>query len=132
VLEDLGLAAALRAHADRLRPVEVQLELPEPLPALPAAVELALYRITTEALTNVVRHAHARRCRVSLRTDGDEVALAITDDGRGLDAGAAPGVGLRSIRERAAELGGAVDLGTIPSGGLTVDVRLPCVTAETT
>lgn len=132
VLEDLGLAAALRAHADRLRPLEVQLELPEPVMTLPAAVELALYRIATAALTNVVRHAHARRCRVSLRTDGDEVALAITDDGHGLAAGAAPGVGLRSMRERAAELGGRVDLASSPSGGLAVEVRLACVTAQAT
>jgi signal transduction histidine kinase len=132
VLEDLGLAAALRAHADRLSPLEVELELPEPLMPLPAAVELALYRIATEALTNVVRHAHARRCRLCLRTDGDEIALAIADDGHGLAADAAPGVGLRSIRERAAELGGRVELSTSPSGGLTVDVRLPCVTAQAT
>ena len=61
MLEDLGLAAALRAHADRLAPLEVELVLPPALPPLPAAVELALYRIATEALTNAVRHAHARR-----------------------------------------------------------------------
>jgi signal transduction histidine kinase len=132
VLEDLGLAAALRAHADRLGPLEVEFELPRSPMTLPAAVELALYRIATEALTNVARHAHARRCRVSLRTDGDEVALTITDDGHGLAAGAEPGVGLRSMRERAAELGGRVELATSPSGGLAIEVRLPCVTAQPT
>jgi signal transduction histidine kinase len=128
VLEDLGLAAALRAHADRLGPLEVELDLPEPPPTLPAAVELALYRIATEALTNVVRHAHARRCRLTLWTDGDEVVLDITDDGDGLAADAAPGVGLRSMRERAAELGGRVELATCPAGGLAVEVRLPRAT----
>jgi signal transduction histidine kinase len=131
VLEDLGLAAALRAHADRLGPLEVELELPPSPMTLPAAVELALYRIATEALTNVVRHAHARHCRVCLRTNGDEVALAVVDDGHGLASDAAPGVGLRSMRERAAELGGHVDLATGPGGGLAVDVRLPCATAQT-
>ena len=131
VLEDLGLAAALRAHADRLGPLAVELKLPEPLMTLPAAVELALYRIATEALTNVVRHAHAHHCRVSLRTDGDEVVLEIADDGHGLAADAAPGVGLRSMRERAAELGGRVELANSPGGGLAVDVRLPCATAQT-
>jgi signal transduction histidine kinase len=132
VLEDLGLAAALRAHADRLGPLEVELALPEPPVALPAAVELALYRIATEALTNVVRHAHARRCRVTLRADGGEVALEIADDGDGLAADAAPGVGLRSMRERAAELGGRVELATGPTGGLVVEVRLPRATTQAT
>jgi signal transduction histidine kinase len=131
VLEDLGLAAALRAHADRLGPLEVEFELPQAPMTLPAAVELALYRIATEALTNVVRHAHARRCRVTLRTDGGEVALAVVDDGHGLASDAAPGVGLRSMGERAAELGGRVELVTASSGGLAVDVRLPCATAQT-
>jgi signal transduction histidine kinase len=130
VLEDLGLGAALRAHADRLGPLEVEFELPQSPLALPAAVELALYRIATEALTNVVRHAHARHCRVCLRTDGHEVALAVIDDGHGLATDAAPGVGLRSMRERAAELGGRVELTTGP-GGLAVEVRLPCATAQT-
>ena len=131
VLEDLGLAAALRAHADRLGPLEVEFELPRSPMTLPAAVELALYRIATEALTNVVRHAQARHCRVCLYTDGNEVALTIVDDGHGVAAGAAPGVGLRSMRERAAELGGRVELAPGPSGGLAVNVRLPCATAQT-
>jgi signal transduction histidine kinase len=131
VLEDLGLAAALRAHADRLGPLEVEFELPQSPLTLPAAVELALYRIATEALTNVVRHAHARHCRVTLRTERGEVALAVVDDGHGLASDAAPGVGLRSMRERAAELGGRVELATGPRGGLAVDVRLPYATAQT-
>jgi signal transduction histidine kinase len=131
MLEDLGLAAALRAHADRLGPLEVEFELPRSPMTLPAAVELALYRIATEALTNVVRHAQARHCRVCLYTDGNEVALTIVDDGHGVAAGAAPGVGLRSMRERAAELGGRVEFAPGPSGGLAVDVRLPCATAQT-
>jgi signal transduction histidine kinase len=132
VLEDLGLAAALRAHADRLGPLDVEIELPQSPLTLPAAVELALYRIATEALTNVVRHAHARHCRVTLRTDGGEVALEIADDGDGLTADAAPGVGLRSMRERAAELGGRVELTTGTTGGLAVEVRLPRVTTQAT
>ena len=130
VLEDLGLAAALRAHADRLGPLQVDFELPQSPLALPAAVELALYRIATEALTNVVRHAHARQCLVSLRTTDNEVALAVIDDGHGLTSDAAAGVGLRSMRERAAELGGRVELAPGPSGGLAVEVRLPCATAR--
>jgi signal transduction histidine kinase len=129
VLEDLGLAAALRAYADRLGPLEVEFELPPSPMTLPAAVELALYRIATEALTNVVRHAHARHCQVCLRTDGNDVTVAIIDDGHGIARDATPGVGLRSMRERAAELGGRVELANGPNGGLAVDARLPCATA---
>jgi signal transduction histidine kinase len=78
-----------------------------------------------------VRHAHARHCRVCLRADGDEVTLTVVDDGHGLASDPAPGVGLRSIRERAAELGGRVELAPGPSGGLAIEVRLPCATAQT-
>ena len=127
VLEDLGLAAALRAHADRLAPLEVELVVPPD--RLPAAVELALYRIATEALTNAVRHAEARRCRVELRAADDEAVLVVTDDGPGLTPDATAGVGLRSMRERAAELGGRVHLETPRGGGLTVRAVLPVATA---
>jgi two-component system, NarL family, sensor kinase len=129
MLEDLGLAAALRAHADRLAPLEVELILPPALPALPAAVELALYRIATEALTNAVRHAHARRCRVELHATDDEAVLEIADDGPGLAPEATAGVGLRSMRERAAELGGRVELSSPGEGGLLLRVRLPLARA---
>jgi signal transduction histidine kinase len=125
VLDDLGLAAAIRAHADRLAPLAIELDLPEPHVPLSAAAELAVYRIATEALTNVVRHAHASTCRVALRSDGGETVLEVTDDGRGLDPQADPGIGLRSMRERAAELGGHVELSDASLGGLAVAVRLP-------
>ena len=125
VLEDLGLAAALRAHAERVRPLRVALVLDDPLPPLPAAVELAIYRITTEALTNTVRHAQASSCRVGLHVADGEASLAIADDGIGLAADVVAGVGLRSMRERAAELGGRVEFATGPSGGLAVDARFP-------
>ena len=128
VLEDLGLAAALRAHADHLAPLEVEIVVPSN--PLPAAVELALYRIATEALTNAVRHADARRCRVELRAAGDEAVLEIGDDGPGLSPDATAGVGLRSMRERAAELGGRVELETPAGGGLTVRVVLPVAAAR--
>ena len=129
MLEDLGLAAALRAHADRLAPLEVEIVFSPALTALPAAVELALYRIATEALTNAVRHAHAHRCRVELRADGDEAVLEIADDGPGLAPDATAGVGLRSMRERAAELGGRAELASAGDGGLVVRVRLPMARA---
>jgi two-component system NarL family sensor kinase len=128
MLEDLGLAAALRAHADRLAPLEVEIAVPaEPLPA---AVELAVYRIVTEALTNAVRHAGARCCRVELRAGGDEAVLEVADDGAGLAPDATAGVGLRSMRERAAELGGRVELESASGGGLMIRVLLPLAAAR--
>ena len=132
ILDDLGLAAAIRAHADRLAPLDVAFELPDPPVRLSAAAELAVYRIATEALTNVVRHAHASTCLVALHNDRDETVLEVSDDGRGLDPDADPGVGLRSMSERAAELGGQVVLSRAPLGGLAVAVRLPNATAPTT
>src|SRR3982074_2026007 len=74
------------------------LEAPESLPPLPAAIEVAIYRIVDEALTNVLRHAHARTCFVRLKID-ERVELEITDDGVGLPASMRIGVGLLSMRE---------------------------------
>jgi signal transduction histidine kinase len=105
-LDELGLAGAVRQIAeDHGATVEVG-----PLPTLPAAVEVAAYRIAHEALTNVARHADARTCSLSLTLDGDRLVLAVADDGRGLPADTRSGVGLASMRERAEELGGALSV----------------------
>jgi signal transduction histidine kinase len=92
---------------------------------LPAAVEVVAYRIATEAMTNVVRHAEARSCIVRLAVDRDGLVVEIEDDGRGIDPTAPSGVGRRSIDERAAEVGGEVDLLTRPGGGTIIRARLP-------
>lgn len=127
VLDELGLAGAIRrtaaAHARSMR---MTVQMPARLPPLPAAVELAAYRIAQEALTNVTRHARARRCRVRL-TITDDLTLEVTDNGIGLGAAAALGVGLRSIRERAAELGGMSSIGPGRANGTRVFVQLPLV-----
>ncbi len=132
-LDDLGLAASLCLLAERYQSgsLAITCDLPEHLPPLPAAVEVAIYRITGEALTNVVRHAGARTCRVRLAVT-DRVELTISDDGRGLSADAVAGVGLLSIRERAAELGGECTVTSATGGsaqppgeGTTVRVWLP-------
>ena len=94
------------------------------LAELPPAVEVAAYRIVTEALTNVVRHARASRCNVRMQLD-DELSLEVADDGLGLDAGARTGIGLRSMRERAAELGGTLDIDAGDGRGTLVRARLP-------
>ena len=129
VLDELGLLSALREHLAQLdQPdgLHLTLEAPEALPELPAAVEVAVYRIVLEALTNVVRHAHAQECLVRLKLlEARELCLSIIDDGTGLPAGIQAGVGLTSLRERAAELGGTCQITARAPHGTRVDVRLP-------
>src|SRR5215208_2640347 len=127
-LDDLGLAESLRRLAERYgsegEQLRVLVEAPEDLPNLPAAVEVAVYRITQEALTNVARHAQAHSCVVRLAVN-EEVGLEIFDDGVGIPAERSAGVGLSSMRERATELGGSCIVERAPEGGTRVLVRLP-------
>ncbi len=122
-LDELGLVGAVRLRTGTLDGLRVDIE-PTALPPLPAAVEVAAYRIVTEALTNVVRHSGASRAAVLLRLEEDHLRVEVADDGR---AGGAwvPGVGLTSMRERAAELDGTVSWRGTPDGS-TVVALLPC------
>ncbi len=115
------LTDTLRSH---LRGRAREVSLPEPGCSEPAAVEVAVYRITQEALANVAHHAQARRCCIQLRTD-DALHLEISDDGLGLPAEHHMGVGLLSMRERAAELGGTCVIEAAVAGGTRVYARLP-------
>ncbi|GAA2143170.1 hypothetical protein GCM10009844_15300 [Nocardioides koreensis] len=128
-LDDLGLVGALRQQAERLSgpdlAVRVESDDPDDLGALPAAVEVAAYRIAAEALTNVVRHARAERCVVRLAHDGRDLVVEVADDGDGIVAEAQAGVGLRSLRERAAELGGRSEVTCPVDGGTLVRAWLP-------
>jgi signal transduction histidine kinase len=128
-LDTLGLAGAIGQQAAALgggaSGPTIVVEIDEPLPALPAAVEVVAYRIATEAMTNVVRHAEARSCIVRLSVGRDGLVVEVEDDGRGIDPSAPSGVGRRSIDERAAEVGGEVDLLSRPGGGTIVRARLP-------
>jgi signal transduction histidine kinase len=125
-LDQLGLAAAVRAQAAAYsrEGLHVEVEAPEMLPALAAAVEVAAYRIVQEALTNVVHHAAARHCRVRLQVL-DGMHVEIVDDGRGLPEQHRSGVGLLSMRERAEELGGTCRIEPAPGGGTRVVAYLP-------
>lgn len=130
-LDELGLAGALRglaAQCSSANGLRVTVEAPEPLPPLPAAVEVAAFRIAQEALANVTRHARARTCLLCLQC-GDELRLEVRDDGIGLPAQSHAGVGLRSMRERAEELGGKCRAETITTGGTRVVARLPLTRA---
>ncbi len=126
-LDELGLADALQQRADVLVPgTRVHADGVADA-TLPAAVEVAAYRIATEALANTARHADADRVTVRLGIQQQPRALVaeVSDDGRGIDATAPRGVGLASMRERAAELGGSCQVSTGPSGGTAVRAVLP-------
>jgi signal transduction histidine kinase len=136
-LDELGLVGALReCAAQYTRPASmrgappqekrlaVRVEAPESLSELPAAVEVAAYRIAQEALTNVARHAQARTCVVRLWL-ADGLHLDVCDDGLGLPTERRAGVGLASMQERATELGGTCLIATRPAGGTRVFARLP-------
>jgi two-component system NarL family sensor kinase len=116
--------------------VTFRLQATQQVPALPAAVEVATYCIIQEAATNVIRHARAKHCIVHLHYQDSqgspEVRLVIKDDGRGLqEQPRNGGVGLNSMRERAAELGGDLSIASPPRGGTCVSVRLPISQGET-
>jgi signal transduction histidine kinase len=127
-LDELGLVGALRATTSELNrgtnSLSVDLDTPERTPDLPAAVEVAVLRVAGEAVTNVVRHSRAHHCTVRLRV-ADQVELDVTDDGVGIAPGADAGLGLRSMDERARELGGTLDVATFPHGGTAVRLRIP-------
>ncbi|GAA0404800.1 hypothetical protein GCM10009530_66170 [Microbispora corallina] len=125
-LADLGLVAALRRHADTLSArtggaLTITVTVSGDLPPLVPAVELAAYRIALEALTNVARHADARVCEVGLAAEAGMLRLAVRDDGTGVEPErTGRGLGLRSMAERAAELGGTCEVGPAGGGGTLV------------
>jgi signal transduction histidine kinase len=88
-------------------------------------VEVAAYRITLEALANIVRHSQAQNCTVSLSVNSKHLHVEICDDGQGIPEDAQPGVGLNSMRDRAAELGGVCMIEPLPLGGTRVLAELP-------
>jgi signal transduction histidine kinase len=114
--------SASQYDSERLR---VAFEGPDNLINLPAAVEVAAYRISQEALANVARHANAKECLVRLSVAGNLLELEVSDDGAGLPEKRRAGVGLASMRERAEELGGTCEVGASPEGGVRVLMRLP-------
>ena len=125
-LDELGLISALceQAVVHKDHGLSITIEAPEPLPPLPAAVEVAVYRIVQEAFTNVARHAHAHTCLARM-TLGEDLCLEISDDGLGLPLHHHTGVGLVSMHERAAELGGTFAIEPLTTGGTHIRVRLP-------
>jgi signal transduction histidine kinase len=138
-LDELGLLEALRAHIAQMSGTNGRLRIsieasPEPLPPLPAAIEVAAYRIALEGVTNVIRHAQARACCIRFVISEDEplsrLVLTVTDDGLALPAKFQSGVGLTSMRERAEELGGTCEVGSNDGGGTRVTAALPFAASQ--
>lgn len=129
-LDRIGLVGAIRAYASAIsaraddQGVTIALDVPISMPRLPATVDVAAYRIVSEALTNVTRHSAARSCAVRLWVD-DDLHIEIVDDGIGLPEQHGTGVGLWSMRERATELGGDCVVSACSDGGTKVRATLP-------
>lgn len=134
-LDDLGLIAAIRAHAEEVATrhgLELDLDLASGLPSLDAEVELSLFRAVQESLSNVVRHAGASSVRVSLHGDQRRLRLEVADNGRGLQAGHDIGMferaghlGLAGMNERISALGGTMSISSGENSGVTVSVAVP-------
>jgi signal transduction histidine kinase len=123
VLSDRGLDAALSGLAERASvPVEIRTDLSE---RLPPAVETAAYYVVAETLTNAGRHSGATRAEVDVRRDGEDVLLAITDNGRG-GARRKPGSGLEGLAQRVEALDGSLHVDSPDGGPTTITARLPC------
>jgi signal transduction histidine kinase len=129
VLEEEGLEAALRSLTATVpEGIDVRLDLRLP-PSVPARVELATYRAAAEALRNVVRHAAATAVDLRVRVHRTTLELTVVDDGAGLPPDHRPGVGLRSMHARAAELGGTLTVARGRPVGTTVRLVLPMTTS---
>jgi signal transduction histidine kinase len=127
ILDELGLGFALQELAVQFQDRNLQVLLDgvdEPF-ELSAAAEVAIYRIVQEALTNVVRHAQASRCSIQLRNEEQAVLLVIQDNGTGVIQASSGGFGIRSMRERAEELGGRYELDARSGEGTRIKVRIP-------
>ena len=123
-VDELGLAEALRELGAAGTEPAFSVRVPDSFGDLPAAVEVAAYRIAAEACANVIRHAHASRCCVEAEVRDGWLTLTVADDGTGFGAEATAGVGLQSLHDRAAEVGGSLEIRSAP-GGTTVSSRLP-------
>jgi len=125
-LDEFGLVYALRDITYHFsdHPLRIHVETPEQMPVLPAAVEVAAYRIVQEAVTNAVRHSKGSRCDVIVRAD-EQLHIIIQDDGVGLPEHRRNGVGMHSMKERAEELGGRLSVTSSPGKGIAIYATIP-------
>jgi signal transduction histidine kinase len=128
VLDDLGLLPALRGLVEdfgRRTRIDARLEAEGSLGPLAPDLQVAVYRVVQEALTNVARHAGAQRVTVRVELENGTVRLSIEDDGRGVSGEPRPNLGLLGIRERITELGGALTIGSEPGSGFRLEAVIP-------
>jgi Signal transduction histidine kinase len=134
LLHGADVVAGLATLADEFGATgasDVELDIavdPEAATALPVGYRVQLLQMAREALSNAVRHAHASRITLSLRSDGPVLELTVEDDGVGFDAAAAPPsghLGLANLRERATAIGGELTIDTVPGRGTRIGIRVP-------
>lgn len=129
VLDELGLSIALDEYVygwrERNAGISSCISIAKDLGEMDDEVALAAYRIIQESLTNITRHANARRMTLTVGRDKDELVIDIEDDGKGFDPNGFGGYGLAGMRERVEGLGGVFSLTTAPEKGTTISVRLP-------
>lgn len=125
MLDELGLIKALNHMPLAEAPLQLNVVAPDLMPTLSAATEVAIYRIATEAIHNVVKHAQATTCTISIAIEAETLTLTIADDGQGISGGNPNGIGTQSMRERAAELGGTFTIQPAEPPGTCIEVRLP-------
>jgi len=140
MLDEIGFAASASWYVTgfaRRSGIEVQLELPDEQPRFTESMDLTLFRVLQECLTNILRHSGSKKAEVRMEIGGQEVVLSVRDYGKGMSrdqidkfmtSGTDVGVGLGGMRERVRDLGGKIELQT-PGIGTTVKVTLPIVMA---
>ncbi|UNK71710.1 ATP-binding protein [Microbacterium sp. H1-D42] len=109
--------------------IRAQVEITGSREPLSPAIEVSLFRVTQESLTNVAKHAAATRVGVTLSYAGNEVLLDVRDDGRGFVTGVGTGFGLTSMRQRIRGIGGHIEVQSAPGEGTSVSARVPAITA---
>lgn len=126
-LDELGLAGAIRSLVEQAKhtPLRIHLEMPQKLPVLSKTVESALYRIIQEALTNVIRHARAKKCCIRIASDPLSIQVEVEDDGIGISEDQPMGIGLKSMRERTDTIGGAWKIVNKTPTGTCISVTVP-------
>ena len=131
LLDQLGLLGAIENHTSALdTAVNIELDFPEALPLLSAAVEVAAFRIVLTALDNVIQHAHATWCDITLLAENNQLTLTIIDNGIGIGHDYSIGIGLTSMRERAEELAGSLSIGNAEPNGTRLVALIPIHNSE--